>query len=114
MRIMIHLLTFASLILSSLSFADENDEYEEYGEYEEYEDFNPLEYSYQYSPHSGTDFKNYYRQNPLKDHSNRTEGSCYFNACRASQLTVGVAIGAAMVIAIIAIVVEDGTSAHCH
>lgn len=107
MKTLVILLTCASLIAPSLSYAD--DDY-----YDEYEDFNPLEYSYQYSDAPVTNFRGYYRQNPNQDDACDTAGCGYFNSCRASQLTVGVAIGAAMIIAIVAVVAEDGSSAHCH
>lgn len=103
MRKIVSLILSASLI-SSLAYAEDD-----------YEDFNPIEYSYQqpgdgYSPNSGPDFSTYYRQNACQD----TAGDCYYNCSRASCLTVGVAIGAAVIITMVAIIVKDGRSAHCH
>jgi hypothetical protein len=110
MKKIVSLLIAASLIYTSPAFGDE-DESDDF-------DFNPIEYSFQESgdgdsSYPATDFGNYYRQNPNRD-SCETAGSCYYNCSRASCLTVGVALGAVMIIAMIAIISKDGNSAHCH
>lgn len=114
MRKIVSLLLSVSMILSSTAWADD--------EYENYENFDPIEYSYQetdveYFPLTETgNFGNYYRQAPPKEEEPcQKSGMCYYNCSRASCMTVGVAIGAAMIITMVAIIFQDGISAHsCH
>lgn len=111
MRKFVSLLLAASLVYTSPASADD----------EFYENLNPLEYSIQelggegeeYTSYPVTNFKTYYRQNP-HEVSERIPGTCYYNCSRAACLTVGVALGVAIIIAMVAIVFKDGNSAHCH